>query len=101
MIRSFRAVVLLAVVAPAVAVAQYPAGVYAQPGPCPGGVCPRVTAAVQEVRAVVGQVIQPAGGVVQGVYADGSRCNLPAVRSVPQRMPARWYPGQRVIQLFR
>ena len=55
MIRSFRAVVLLAVVAPAVAVAQYPAGVYAQPGPCPGGVCPRVTAAVTRGQTPPGQ----------------------------------------------
>lgn len=90
MIRSFRALVALAVVSPAVAVAQYPAYPVAQS--CPGGVCPRVQAAVTGVRHAAADLIYHTGNVVHGpavpgVYADGTVCQPPAVASVPRRMP--------------
>lgn len=87
MMRSFLAVVSVAALA-ATAAAQAPAPA---PQSCPGGVCPRVQAAVTQVRAAGANVLHAAGnavagGPVRGVYADGSVCDCPVVESVPRRM---------------
>ena len=64
------------------------------PQSCPGGVCPRVQAAVTQVRAAGAGVLHAAGNVVagapvRGVYGDGTVCDCPPVHIVPQRMPVR------------
>lgn len=87
MMRSFLAVVSVAALA-ATAAAQAPAPV---PQSCAGGVCPRIQAAVTQVRVAGACVLRAAGNVVagpvRGVYGDGTACSCPAVHSVPQRMP--------------
>ena len=97
MIRSFRAVVALAVVAPAVAVAQVPASAYTLSPGCAGGQCRPVAA----VTGAVHQTVVHAGDVVRGVYPDGSRTRDPLPAVVPGRMAQTYVPGQPVRNVGR
>lgn len=80
MIRPFLAAVAVAVL-PADADAQLPPSPYASP--CPGGVCPRVQAAVTQVRAAGADVLHRAGVVVGGPVSVGQRVQSPHVVNGP------------------
>lgn len=90
MIRSFLALVSLALLSP-VAVAQLPPSQFApMSSTCPGGVCPRVQSAVQTVRAAGADILHAAGSVVGGPVYGGQPAFRPMVTAAPvvQYQPA-------------